>query len=358
MLAFKLKVSKLVLSKILLMRIRIFVLQFVIVVFVFSSSCRRNHFIINTSDIKLDVEIKRLEVDLFSLSPSSIKEKVPALHEKYSGFLTYFGYVINIGEFGDSIWKEGLLRFCTDKQNNEVYNSTMEVYPEIQNIEDGLSKAFRHFRYYFPKKTVPGIFTCITGFNRSIILGDSVLAIGLDRYLGSGSKYYPELQIYKYQAAKMSPLNIVPDCMYALATREWDYKDIGYTTDNVLTEMIHEGKLLYFVKSMLPEYDDNLIFGFSAPQMKFCLNNENQMWQYLVEHNLLFSSEQLTKRKLTGEAPFTVYFSNESPGRAAVWTGYRIIESYMMNNKSATLEELMKNTDIQGILEKAKYNPK
>jgi hypothetical protein len=82
------------------------------------------------------------------------------------------------------------------------------------------------------------------------------------------------------------------------------------------------------------------------------------MWQFLVEHNLLFSSEQLTKRKLTGEAPFTSYFSKESPGRAAVWLGFRIIESYMMNNNNTSLADIMKDTDIQGILEKARYNPK
>jgi hypothetical protein len=109
---------------------------------------------------------------------------------------------------------------------------------------------------------------------------------------------------------------------------------------------------------MLPEHSDNLIFGFTAGQMKFCRNNEAMMWQYLVEHNLLFSSEQLTKRKLTGEAPFTLYFSKESPGRAAVWLGFRIIESYMINNKNTSLEDIMKNTDIQGILEKARYSPK
>jgi hypothetical protein len=91
--------------------------------------------------------------------------------------------------------------------------------------------------------------------------------------------------------------------------------------------------------------------------MKFCRNNESQMWQYLIENDLLFNSDQLTIRKLTGEAPFTSYFTNESPGRAAVWLGFRIVESYMMKNPGVNLGDLMKNTDIQGLLEKAKYNP-
>ncbi len=340
------------------MSIRLFAPLLLLTIFISMVSCRKNHFIVDTSKIKVNINIKRLEKDLFTLNPSEIKNKIPDLQVKYDGFLRFFGYVINIGEVSDSTWGDGLVKFCTDKLNNEVYTGTIMVFPEIKNIEKELTQAFNHYRYYFPSKKIPGVFTCITRFNNSMITGDSVLGIGLDKYLGSDCKYYPGLEIYKYQAAKMNPYNIVPDCMYAWASSEWNYKDMGYQKDNALTEILHEAKLLYFVKSMLPEHSDNLIFGFTAGQMKFCRNNEAMMWQYLVEHNLLFSSEQLTKRKLTGEAPFTLYFSKESPGRAAVWLGFRIIESYMINNKNTSLEDIMKNTDIQGILEKARYSPK
>jgi hypothetical protein len=204
---------------------------------------------------------------------------------------------------------------------------------------------------------VPGVFTCITGFNNSIITGDSLLGIGLDRYLGADCEYYPRLNIYKYIASRMTPENIVPDCMYGWGASEWDFSALKYSADNVLTEIIHEGKLKYFEKCMLPETSDEIIFGFTPDQMKFCRNNESQMWQYLIENNLLFNSDQLTIRKLTGEAPFTGYFTKESPGRAAVWVGFRIVESFMMKNQGTKIEEMIKNTDIQGILEKAKYSP-
>jgi hypothetical protein len=124
-----------------------------------------------------------------------------------------------------------------------------------------------------------------------------------------------------------------------------------------MTEIIHEGKLKYFEKCMLPELNDTVLFGFTEDQMKFCRNNERQMWQYLIEYDLLFSTDQFTIRKLTGEAPFTSYFTNESPGRAAVWLGFRIVESYMMKNREISLDALMDNTEIQGLIERAKYDP-
>jgi hypothetical protein len=109
---------------------------------------------------------------------------------------------------------------------------------------------------------------------------------------------------------------------------------------------------------MLPDEPEESIFGFTARQMEFCRKNEDQMWQYLLEHDMLFSTDQFIIRKLTGEAPFTSYFTNESPGMAAVWIGFRIVESYMVKNSGVKLEELMRDADIQGILEKARYSPK
>lgn len=126
----------------------------------------------------------------------------------------------------------------------------------------------------------------------------------------------------------------------------------------MLAEIIHYGKLKYFEKCMLPETSDELIFGFTPEQMKFCRNNESQMWLYMVENNLLFSTDQFKIRKLIGEAPFTSYFTNDSPGRAAVWLGFRIVESYMMKNPSVKIVDIMPNTDVQSILEHAKYSPR
>ncbi len=66
--------------------------------------------------------------------------------------------------------------------------------------------------------------------------------------------------------------------MYAWGTKLWNFEDMNYPADNVLSEMIHEGKLRYFEKCMIPDINDTLLFGFTRNQMKFCRNNEDQMW--------------------------------------------------------------------------------
>ena len=321
-------------------------------------SCKTGHYDVNISNIKVDIKINRLEKDMFEINPEDIPATIPVLKQNYAGFLQSFGYVINAGDIDNNLFDENFALFCTDRLNNEVYDSVIKIYPDLNSLEEKLSKAFRYYKYYFPDKTIPNIYTCISGFNASIIMDESVLAIGLDKYLGANSKFYPMLGIYKYISDRMAPQNIVPDCIYAWGTSEWDFSDIEYETDNVLTEMIHYGKLKYFEKCMLPAEKEELIFGFTPDQMKFCRNNENQMWTYLLEHDLLFSSDQFIIRKLMGESPFTSYFTNESPGQAAIWIGFRIIESYMMKNPAIKLSDLMQETDIQIILGKAKYSPK
>lgn len=322
-----------------------------------SVSCKRDHYKIDVSSVKAETEIKRLEIDLFSPSPEQIPLLVPGLKQKYGSFLQLFSYVINTGDVSESSFGDMLVRFCTDRQNNEIYELTVEKFKDIDKLSNDLNDAFRHYLWYFPERKLPAVYTCITGFNNSIITGDSVLAIGIDRYLGADCSFYPALGIYKYLSDRMTADYIVPDCMSGLASSEWDFSTMHYESDNLLAEMIHNGKLKYFTKCMLPGFADELIFGFTQDQMKFCRNNEDQMWQYLIENDLLFKTDQFIIRKLIGEAPFTTYFTNESPGRAAVWTGFRIVESYMKKNPDITLEELMRNTDIQTILEKAKYNP-
>ena len=339
------------------MRIQVVKYLLFLLIVTIVASCKKNHYKVNTSFIDVNIEIKRLEKDLFTTDPNEIPSVVPALKQKYNGFLQLFSYVINTGDINETSFGDMLVRFCTDKQNNDVYALTMDLYPDVSEIENGLEEAFRHYLFYLPERNVPEIYTCITGFNNSIITGDSIIGIGLDRYLGADCEYYPRLEIYKYIASRMTRENIVSDCIYGWAASEWDFSVLEYQADNVISEMIHDGKLKYFEKCMLPETSDEIIFGFTADQVKFCRNNESQMWQYLIENDLLFNSDQFTIRKLTGEAPFTSYFTNESPGRAAVWLGFRIVESYMMKNPGIKIEELMNNTDVQAILEKSKYSP-
>lgn len=322
-----------------------------------TGGCRQKNYRIKIDRERRVVEPVRVEEILFGDDPAGLAKRLDDLRSGHARFMEIFGYVINAGDIDQPGWDTVVTSFVTDRDMVQLYRDVKTVFPDIDELSVELNSAWLHWEYYFPGKQVPAIYTCITGFNNSIIVGDSVIGIGLDRYLGAGSHYYPKLGIYNYLAARMVPEKIVTDCMYGWASASWEDEMILTGEANLLDNIIHEGKLLYFTRCMVPAESDTLLFGFTAPQMKFSLNNEQQMWEYLVEHDLLFSTDPMTITRLTGEAPFTSLFTSESPGRAACWIGFRIVESYMRQNPHVTLGKLMINRDYHSILEQSKYSP-
>jgi hypothetical protein len=229
----------------------------------------------------------------------------------------------------------------------------MERFPDVKGLEKDLSAAFSRYHRYLPEHDIPSVYTIISGFNQSMSVDEGILAISLDKYLGVNEEFYSQLDIPVYQRRQMDSPYIVPDCMKALVYTEFSGSD---SIDNVLSNMIYEGKIAWFVRQMLPDVQDSIIFGYTADQLKWCKNNTRQMWTHLVEKKMLYATDNLTITKLVGPAPFTSFFTRESPGRAVVWLGYQIIESYM-KRKKVPVEELMTDNDYIRILSDAKFKP-
>ena len=147
---------------------------------------------------------------------------------------------------------------------------------------------------------------------------------------------------------------IASDCMKAWALTEFPFND---SINNLISNIIYNGKVHYFQRLILPEVHDSIIMGYTKEQVKWCEENEKRIWEYLVAGKLFFETDLLTINKFTKESPFTKNFGKESPGRAVNWLGWQIIKSYMKKNPDITLQQLMKNNNYQDIFMKAKYRP-
>lgn len=325
------------------------------VVLTLNPSCRKAAYQTNIADIELEIEIKRFEQDLFMVNLDSIAQSVPGFYQRYGDFFDLYNYrIINIGGARQVTYPDYLRTFLTDYLNHEVYLETMQVFPELDYLELILTDAFKRYIHHFPGMEVPRIYSFISRFNRSIVSAEGILGIGLDNYLGADSDYYPRLGLNEYQILNMHPGKLPADCLMGWAMTEFEYND---SVDNVLSNMIYLGKMACFTKWMLPEEPDSLIMGFTRGQMTFCKNNEAKMWEYIVENKILFETGRISIQKYTGEGPFTSDFTPESPARASVWLGWRIVEEYLRRNPEVKLKDLMTDDDYQKILTLSKYNP-
>lgn len=320
------------------------------------SGCRKQHYETDISGEENPLVIRRFEQDLFTIDIDSIAVKVPGMYEKYGEFFDLFNYrIIGIGGANQPTYPDYLKTFLTDYLNFQVYQETMGVFNDLTNLERVLEDGFRRYRVHFPEKPVPEVYSFVSRFNQSIVTSEKILGIGLDNYLGVENEYYQRLGKYSYQIMNMHPDKILSDCFLGWGMTEFEYND---SVDNVLSHMIYNGRMAYFTKWMLPSQPDSLIMGFTGDQMMFCRNNEETMWEYLVEQKILFESDLLTVQKFTGYGPFTADFTRESPARAAVWIGWRIIESYARRNPGMSLADIMKEDDYQKILTLSHYNPR
>ncbi|WP_320054221.1 hypothetical protein [uncultured Acetobacteroides sp.] len=305
----------------------------------------------------VDVKILRFDKDLASLNVNNLAPSIPILKKKYGSFIDlYSDGILGIGKTSDPEYLKGLHAFLTYPVVREAFSASSKAFtPEvISSIEKELSAAFTLYQGTFPNKTIPHIFfTYVAGFNQSVMLTDDALGIGLDKYLGAKYVNYPNMGFPRYLTAKMVKERIPVDVIYAWANSDFP---IRKESEPLLSHIVYQGKLMYLVSQMLPNATDTLVFGFTKKQMKWCTKNEKMMWNYLVGQSLLFNSEGFVRTKFIDEAPFTNVFAAESPGRAAVWLGFRIVSDYMRNTKS-TLADLMKENDFQKILTAAKYRP-
>ena len=317
-------------------------------------SCVRNPLKVNVSDIDVDLQVKHLDVDLLKLNKDQISDAVPELKQSYGEFFDIFTYrMIGIGGQEEDNFAEMLYSFVSDSLIRGLQTEVAEKIDTI-GLRKDLELAFRHYKHYFPEKTIPEIYTCISGFNQSVVTSGNIIGVSLDKYMGAKSLYYKQLGLPVYKRRNMNPENMVPEMMYAWAVTEWPKTD---NSNTLLSQMIQEGKMMYFVDAMLPEMHDSLKIGFTSEQVDFCKANEKHMWTFLAEHKLLFSSERMSIKRYIDDGPYTSSFSEKSPARTGVWLGWQIVRSYMKNNPEVQLDELLSNPDFQTILNSSGYQP-
>lgn len=323
--------------------------------FIFSA-CEQDPLKVDTEEVKVpEFVVKRLDQDLFALSPGNFDKQFEAIKLKYGiVFEHYLNSPLGIGGSLDTVCKRELLKFTSDVDVRGAYNEAQKLYTNVDDIAAELAEMRKRFHFHFPQRALPKqLVTTLTGWNYAVAYMDSTLTLSLDMYLGADSKYYQMLRYPQYQARKMNREHIMSDLARAWVLTEFDK---GKPENTLLNHMIFYGKIFYAVEALLPDSPDSVIIGYSAEQMKTCMKYEKQYWGYCAEKNRLYENSLQTIRELTSEGPFTAAISKECPPRIAMWLGWRIVSSYMKKTESS-LSDLMKETDAQKILSKSKYRP-
>ena len=268
-------------------------------------------------------------------------------------------YCENIMQFGPVDAHETqcyLELFRNDSDICQSYRQAQIMFDENEDLEAILSKAFFRLQHYVPDMPLPRVSMHISGFGQSIVSAPGILSASIDKYLGEDYPIYQDL-FYEYQCARMNPEQLATDYLNGWLRSEFTHESLMYDY-RLLDYLIYEGKLLFLLEKIMPEMSFEQLAAWSKEDYLWCKQNESPMWDRIQYYEHLYSRDPLVLQKYIGDAPSTIYFTEESPARAAIWLGYRIVSEYMRQQKDCNILQLMMEVDSEKILRLSLYRPK
>lgn len=307
----------------------------------------------DVSDIQVDTKIERFDRDLPVMI--SQPEPVKSLRNKYGLFYETFTYKVHrIQPGSDEDELEALSAFVNDSSVKSVTKSIDSVFHDMQPFDEGIQQFARHFRYYFPTDTFPRVIAYNSFFNYAVAVDSGFIGVGLDMFLGEKSNYYEILRMPLFLRKRMSQEYLVPSTALGWFAAEYPREMAG---KDFLSQMVHQGKSIYFAQQMLPDLHDTLLLAYSKTELEWCEENEERIWSLFIDKKMLFNTDPSLFIKFLGEAPRSSGFPDEAPDRIGVWVGLQIVRKYMAIKKDLTLIDLIAEKDALKILDQSGYKP-
>ena len=302
------------------------------------------------------VEIVRFDSAQLGVRPDSVKQDIEQLYADYELFMPIFVEgILGLPTEDTAYLCEMYAQFLTDTVMGfaQTNAKAQAVFANVDSLQEALNDGFSRLHYLYPEWEIPKVYFFVSGFNSSVMYYDNVMGVGIDMYLGSEYPYYNQV-VYDYQKQTMRKACVAGDVMSIYLAYNIPYNS---KYNRLLEQMIFRGKQLFLLSQLLPNEPAWEVIGYSKEQWDWCEKYEQAIWNRIMEKRDLFKTESMVLSSYINDGPFTAEVTQESPGRLGQWVGWRIVESYMHNNKSVTLNELMNETDAQKILEQSFYKP-
>ena len=325
-----------------------------------SDTDRNGRPIPNVSNIKINLQLDRFDEDLWSIDTNQLADGVSFLEKKYPDFAPLlFNRILKNPQNPKETSAEILGSLIRPLEMRGLKDSVNRVFGDFSSEKKELARLCQFYKFYFPNKPVPRFLAVNTGYGYGVFpVSDSLFCFSTEFFLGENHPAYREmLDLPEYIRERMDKKYLAAQVAESFAT------DLAGppTGRRLLDEMFANGKAYFVKECLIPESPDSIKWGFTQKQVEWALQNELEIWSYLLQEKLLYSTDREKFKKLTGESPNagdSPPALREAPGRVANWLGYRIVCAWMRRHPQASLDELLVQNDPQKFLEAAKYKPK
>lgn len=297
---------------------------------------------------KVKVEFRRFDKMLFTTSESSMASH----HGEYDSELINF-YP------DDTAYMSDLREFINDTVVRYIYQVSDSLYGDLSDVEKQLGKALTRAAKMYPEmRKYDRFYTLVTAdfesYNYRVFCNDHELAVAIDQYAVGAMDKYGHFGLPNYIIGLCTREHIAPDCMAAIIDthKQWPKGQLS-----LLDCMISEGKTLYFLEKVMPDVPDTILLRYTGSQLAWMESNVEQVWTWIIDNQLLFSTDYSQLRNLLDDAPKTNAFGEGSAPRTPAYIGWQIVRRYMKKNKKCTIEELLSETDSRKILNESGWRP-
>lgn len=318
--------------------------------------CSNKHQYIPRDIEAMKVEIVRFDSAQLAVRTDSVRQDIEKLYADYEAFMPMFVEGVLGLPSEDTAYLCALYAdFLTDTVMRFAQTNALakEKFANVDSLQEALNTGFSRLHYLYPEWEIPTVYLFVSGFNSSVIYYEDIMGIGVDMYLGSDYPYYNQV-VYDYQKHTMRKECIAGDLLSMYLAYNIPYNS---KYNRLLEQMIFRGKQMFLLSQLLPNEPAWEVIGYTKEQWEWCVQYERAIWNRIMEKRDLFKTESSVLSSYMNDGPFTAEVTQESPGRLGIWVGWRIVDSYMRNNKDVSLLELMNINDAQKILEQSFYKP-
>ncbi len=305
----------------------------IISVLFWSCSNRKTH-----KDATQSYELIRFESIFYDAHPDSLAE----VEKRFPYFFPK--------SYPFSIWvnrRTDSLQLALYAQIKSISNS--DIHDQLTPFMEGLPRVFENT--VVPKKVIT--ITSDVDYNNKVILNDSMALIAIDNFLGVNHHMYEGIAFYLRQGMELNQLS--KELAESFANNR-----IALPEDRTfLAQLIYSGKIQFLKQSILSDYSEDKILGYTPDQLAWAMTNEKEIWNFFVSKELLYSTDPELIKRFISPAPFSKFYLNidvDSPGQIGQWLGLQIVKAYQKKERKSITQLL--NTPYRELFEKSKYKPR
>lgn len=236
----------------------------------------------------------------------------------------------------------------TERADSAFAPDIARLLPQLDSVESVLGQALG-------ENSGVRLYGVIIPYRQSVITtpGGHIF-IGLNHYLGEDYAGYrgvfPSYVRHRKTIGRL-PIDVMQARVAALFPLE------AGQSPSLLNRLLYQGALLETANEQMHAPDSTLL-GLTPDELKWCEENEGNIWMALIDRNLLYSTDSSVADRLLSPAANSNLINANAPGQAALFTAVKLVRAFTDKTGITAREILEKKlyNDNQTLI-KSQYAP-